>query len=403
MQSILLIVGMLIMSVAAVQADEKTDVKAALATLTLDTAPLVLLKADVANDATANLILAEASFHGVVLIKSHAEAVKWYQRAASRGSAMAENILGYLYDNGMGVTRNRKEAAAWYLKAAQHGYPSAWFNIGNCFEYGVGVTQNYKEAVRWYEKSARAGDVEAQLKLAVLYESGVIEGAEPEQGYEWLRRAAEQGNAVALQKLADTQFEHESKGSSVRENFMDDLVSLLPSDLASILGANKKTFLEYGAFPVRYDYWKRRIPGKDAFTKDCRDNIRRLRNPIDSYNDSVTHLLGYSIRTILEIALSSNRYDPLNEDLQSNLMSFLLSGNEQEYAVNYPGYQSQSLDSIVERLYQLRSIPRREVYPQLVVATADLWTAIWNEKSGREAKSLPYSFVRKSVMASVEE
>ncbi len=387
MQSILLIAAMLIMSVATVQADEKADVKAALATLTLDTAPLVLLKADVANDATANLILAEASFHGVVLIKSHVEALKWYHRAASRGSAMAENILGYLYDNGLGVTRDAKESAAWYLKAAQHGYPSAWFNIGNCYEYGVGVKQNFQEAARWYEKSARAGDLEAQLKLAVLYDKGVIEGGEPEQGYEWLRRAAEQGNAVALQKLADIQFEHESRNASVRENFMDDLVSLLPSDLASILGGHKITFLEYAVFPVRYDYWKRRIPGKDSFLKDCLDNAQRLRNPKDPYNDSVTHLMGYSIRTILEIAFSSN------------LMSFVLNGNQQEYAVNYPGYKSQSLDSIVERLYQLRRNPKKEVYPQLVVATADLWTAIWKE-SGREVKSLPYSFVRKSVLAS---
>lgn len=402
MQSIFLIIILLIMSVATVQADEKGTVKEALATLTIDTAPLVLLKADIANDTTANLILAEASFHGVVLIKSHAEAVKWYQRAASLGSAMAENVLGYLYDNGLGVTRDAKEAAEWYLKAALHGYPSAWFNVANCYENGIGVAQDFKEAARWYIKSAQTGDVEAQLKLATLYERGVVEGAEPEQGYEWLRRAAEQGNALALQKLSVTRFEHNSNDASVIENFMDDLVSLLPSDLATNLGANKQSFLEYAEFPIRYDYWKRRIPAKDTFKNDCRDTVRRLSQPKDSYNDSVVHLLGFSIRTILEIAWSGNRYDPLNENLQRNLMEFVRNGNDEEYVVNYPGYTSQSLDSIVERLYQLRSTPRKEVYPQLVVATADLWTAIWKE-SGREVKSLPYSFVRKSVMASVQD
>lgn len=401
MKSIQVIVVLLLLSVATVYADENSVVNKALATLTLDTAPLILLKADVGDDATANLILAEASFQGVALIKSNGEAFKWYVRAAERGSAMAENSLGYLYDNGLGVIRNPKEAATWYLKAAQHGYPSAWFNIANCYEYGVGVQQDIKLALLWYEKSAKSGDVEAQLKMAALYESGVVGDAEIEQGYEWLRRAAEQGNKIAIKRLTGLTFEHNSDGGSVLENFMDDLVTLLPSELATILGAHKKSFLEYGAFPIRYDYWQRRIPGKEAFLKDCRDNIRRLRNPKDSYNDSATHLLGNSIRTLLEIAHSSSRYDPLNDHLQRSMMTFIQNGNDQEYSVNYLGYKPQTLESAVERLYELRDLSKANVYPQLVVATADLWATIWKE-SGHEVRTLPYVFVRKSLMAETQ-
>jgi TPR repeat protein len=391
---------MLILSIATAQADEKSVVKEALSILTLDNAPLVLLKADGGNDATANLILAEASFQGVVLIKSYAEAFKWYQRAARNGSAMAENSLGYLYDNGLGVTRDSKQAATWYLKAAQHHYPAAWFNAANCFEYGIGVTQNFAEAVHWYIKSAQSGDVEAQLKLANLYENGMIEGTEPEQGYAWLRRAAEQGNDVAINKLANIHFEHDSDDASVLQNFMDDLVSLLPLDLATTLGAHKQSFLEYADFNFRHDYWQRRIPEKEQFIKDCRESIRRLRNPRDNYNDTVTHLLGNSLRTILEIAHSNNRSDPFNERLQHNLMAFARNGNIQEYAVNYPGYTPQSLDLAVEQLYELRNISKANVYPQLVVATANLWATLWRE-GGHEFRSLPYSFVRKSVIADV--
>lgn len=393
---LLMVIATIIVSVASVQADEKALVKEALATLTLDTAPYVLLKADIGNDATANLVLAEASFHGTVLIKNHAEAFKWYLRAADRGSAMAMNSLGYLYDNGIGVERNPQKAAAWYLQAAEHGYPSAWFNIANCYEYGVGVNQNVKEAARWYTKSAQAGDGEAQLKLAFLYERGMVEGIEPEQGYQWLRRAAEQGNVVAIQKLATIQFEHDSSDATVMENFMDDLVSLLPSDLASILGAHKKTFLGYGRFPVRYDYWLRRVPEKGDFIKNCQSSISRLKNPKDAYNDSLTHLMGYSIRTILEIAFSSTVYDPLNEDVQRNMMTFIRHGNDREYFVSYPGYKTQSLDVAVERLYALRKISKEHVYPELVVATADLWITIWNE-SGKEVKSMPYAFIRTAL------
>jgi len=397
-RSTLLIAVILFLAVTPVHADEKTLVKEALATLTLDTAPLVLLKADVDGDATANLILAEASFHGVLLIKSNTEALKWYLRAASHGSAMAENVLGYFYDNGIGVKRDPNQAAAWYLKAAQHGYPAAWFNIASCYEYGIGVAQNFQEAARWYGKSAQTGDAEAQLKLAILFERGVVEGAEPEQCYEWLRRAAEQGNIIAAQKLEHIQFAHVSAGASVMENFIEDVVALLPSDLVSILGAHKKTFLEYGAFRVRYDYWQRRVPEKADFIKDCQTSISRLRNPRDSYNDSLTHLMGYSIRTIVEIALSGvNRFDPLKDDLQRTMMTFVMTGNDREYAVSYPGYTVQSLDSAVERLYELRTVSKENMYPQLVTATADLWVTIWRE-SGRKVKSLPYAFVRKSVL-----
>ncbi|MEI6206078.1 MAG: tetratricopeptide repeat protein [Desulfuromonadales bacterium] len=402
MQSLSLIVAILILTVTTAKADEKAIVKEALSTLTLETAPMLLLKADIGNDAMANLILAEASFHGVLLIKSPTEAFKWYQRAANRGSAMAENILGNLYDNGQGVNRNPEKAAAWYLKAAQHDYPSAWFNIANCYEYGVGVPQDVKEAVRWYSKSALAGDVDAQVKLASLYESAIIEGTEPDQGLEWLRRAAEQGNAVAIQKLANIRFEHDSSDASVLENFMEDLVTLLPMDLATTLGANKQNFLEYAVFPIRYDYWQRRIPGKERFTSDCRESIRRLQKPRANYNDSITHLLGNSFRTILEIAHSSNRYDPLNEHLQRSMMAFVQNGNEQEYVVNYLGYKPQTLELAVERLYELRNLSRIDAYSQLVVATADLWITIWKE-SGHAVKSIPYSFVRNSVMANLQD
>lgn len=216
--------------------------------------------------------------------------------------------------------------------------------------------------------------------------------------YEWLRRAAEQGNEIALRKITGITFEHDSSSGSVIENFMDDLVSLLPSDLVTILGANKRNFLEYAAFPIRYDYWQRRVPEKVAFLKDCRDNIRRLKNPRDNYNDSVTHLLGYSIRTIIEIAMSGNHYDPLNEYLQRSMMTFVENGNNQEYSISYLGYKPQSLESTIDRLYELRAQPKTNMYPQLIVATADLWATIWKE-SGHEVRTLPYVFVRKSLVA----
>ncbi|WP_148204988.1 tetratricopeptide repeat protein [Candidatus Amoebophilus asiaticus] len=46
---------------------------------------------------------------------------KWYQKAADKGHAPAQNNLGWMYHNGCGVPKNDEEAIKWYQKAAGQG------------------------------------------------------------------------------------------------------------------------------------------------------------------------------------------------------------------------------------------------------------------------------------------
>ena len=53
------------------------------------------------------------------------EAVKWFQRAADQGNAIAQSILAASYANGEGAEKNFVEAYKWYNLASAQGNISA--------------------------------------------------------------------------------------------------------------------------------------------------------------------------------------------------------------------------------------------------------------------------------------
>ena len=50
--------------------------------------------------------------------QNHAEAVKWYRKAAEQDDARAQYSLGFMYDLGRGVPQDDTEALKWYVLAA---------------------------------------------------------------------------------------------------------------------------------------------------------------------------------------------------------------------------------------------------------------------------------------------
>ena len=105
-----------------------------------------------------------------------AKAASWYQRAAARGSALAQNSLGDLHNPDM----DKHNCA---------GLPE----------------QSYDEARAWYAQAAKGGQVYAQRRLGEMYKAGLgLHGTgEPELAIYYLRAAAERGDAVALTDLGE--------------------------------------------------------------------------------------------------------------------------------------------------------------------------------------------------------
>ena len=53
------------------------------------------------------------------------EAVKWFEKAADQGAAMAQNNLGGMYEKGLGVEENYVTAYTWVSIAAFNGFEIA--------------------------------------------------------------------------------------------------------------------------------------------------------------------------------------------------------------------------------------------------------------------------------------
>lgn len=127
--------------------------------------------------------------------------MKWYRKAADRGSSVAAFYLGVKYNNGDGVAQDKAEALHWYRKAAELGEETAQFNLGVMYRDGDGVEKDAKEAFQWFQKSAEQGYASAQCEVGIAYLKGLGVLQDPQQAAEWFFKAAKQAENLAQARL----------------------------------------------------------------------------------------------------------------------------------------------------------------------------------------------------------
>ena len=176
------------------------------------------------------------------LQERYEEAFKYYKDAAEQGDAVAQNKLGYMYENGCGVPENYDTAMKWHQKAKKQGHVDAFadighlisyrksvenetysddydeelrkckeaaeqgdsvsqYNLGYKYHYGKGVQQDYAEAVKWYRKAAAQGYTDATTNLGYMYYFGKGVTQDYIEAAKLYRKAAEQGISVAQYNL----------------------------------------------------------------------------------------------------------------------------------------------------------------------------------------------------------
>jgi hypothetical protein len=96
------------------------------------------------------------------------ETAELYQKAADQEDAVAQNNLGWLYENGQGVQKDLRKAAELYQKAADQGYARAQNNLGWLYENGQGVQKDLRKAAELYKKAADQGSDVANANLKRL-------------------------------------------------------------------------------------------------------------------------------------------------------------------------------------------------------------------------------------------
>lgn len=111
-----------------------------------------------------------------------------------------ESTIGAAYALGVGLKREPAEAVRWYRRAAERGSASAQFNLGYALQHGEGVAIDEAGAASWYARSAAQGNAQAANNLAAMYANPSTGPANLVLARVWLKRAL----PLADRELADT-------------------------------------------------------------------------------------------------------------------------------------------------------------------------------------------------------
>jgi hypothetical protein len=197
-------------------------------------------------------------------------------------------------------------------------------------------------------------------------------------------------NVFALEeKMIDGIIVHESSNAKLTDNFVEDVLSLLPPDMYQALEPHREALLKEARFTVRGDYWRRKVINMNEFKG-------RLESISIEDSNELASQLGSSVEPIFEIALRPNGDDIMKDGLKRNLKDALKWWRIEKYVVNFHGYKGQSVDAVLASFYDMKKYSKTNLYPDLVTTTADLWSAIW-QRGGGKTQLVAKTFVRTPV------
>ena len=162
------------------------------------------LKASESGLLEAQFELAEAYYFGWGVRRNTGIAIDLYYKAAQRGHAMSEFMIGHHLMSNHGeidsyftTTSKRDTAKAfeWFMKSAQQGYHPAQRRIGAFYETGTDpCVRNISKAMEWYQKAAAQGNDKALFAIGRLYANGLDEkNPDNQKAFEYYLQAAEKG------------------------------------------------------------------------------------------------------------------------------------------------------------------------------------------------------------------
>jgi len=132
--------------------------------------------------------------------KSFEELYEQQRPLAEKGDAMAQNIMGEMYDEADDLW-SHGEALKWYKLSADQGYAPAQLKLGKKYFYGRGVAENKAEAMRWWRIAADQGYGVAQFMLGVQCATGDGVPEDVVQAYMWFNIIAEKGFSYAKSSM----------------------------------------------------------------------------------------------------------------------------------------------------------------------------------------------------------
>src|SRR5271166_6286743 len=95
----------------------------------------------------------------------YSTALQLWLPLANQGDAVAQYLVGGLYNWGLGVPVDYAEAMKWFHEAADQGNALAQFQVGVAYAGGQGVPEDQAEALKWFHEAADQGNALAQYAL----------------------------------------------------------------------------------------------------------------------------------------------------------------------------------------------------------------------------------------------
>ena len=144
-----------------------------------------------AEDTRAQYVLSYLFDQGIGVEKGPLQSERWLNRAASRGLADAQLLMGRdcLY------WRN-EEANWWFMQAAEQGHMEAQCELAVSYASGMGVPEDMGEAIRWHTLAAEQGQTESCRMLGLMYMEGEGVEKDPVKAAYWFRRTQELCGAI---------------------------------------------------------------------------------------------------------------------------------------------------------------------------------------------------------------
>jgi len=112
-------------------------------------------------------------------------ALKHYMTAAKQGSLTGEYCSAIMFFKGMGVKKDSKKAIHWASKAAVRGLADAQTLMGDiCEDFDM------EKSVAWHTLAAMQGNVQSQTRLGLAYQHGEGVIASKIEAVRWFKAAA---------------------------------------------------------------------------------------------------------------------------------------------------------------------------------------------------------------------
>ena len=179
-------------------------------------------KAAQSENEHAFTILGQIYMDGLGVDRDPIEGLKWYEKAADKGDADSQNLVGNLHsDNRIGVCDLAKSFKYYQMAAAQnHIY--GIFNLGLCYYNGSGCEQDVPKALELINNAA-AGDCPEAKEWLAEFESSVDpmtmtgdivdrSNMSPDEEIEYANVALQNNDVSKAQESVEIYRKHASKG-----------------------------------------------------------------------------------------------------------------------------------------------------------------------------------------------